>query len=561
MLAVERSERLRELLTGPRLVRVAGAHDALSACLIEKAGFDAVWATGFGMSAAQLGNVDANLLTMTENLEIVRRIVGATTLPVIADCDNGYGNAINVMRTVAEFEAAGVAGICIEDNIFPKRCSFYPGVRRELVSLEEHAGKIRAAKAAQRTPGFVVISRSEALIAGWGMEEAVRRAQAYAAAGADSLFVHSKAPTFEESRELARRVASLSCPLVIVPTTFPQVTPEELEAAGFRMVIFANHALRAALRAMEETLRLIQREGRTDVVSSRIASLQEVYDIVGVSELQENERQFLPPGGEAVTAIILAAGFEKELLPLIKDKPRAMLEVRGKTILERQMAHLNACGIRDIVVVRGYKREAITYPQIRYYDNEAFEDSHILSSLFCAEPEIRGRCILLYGDILFDRAALEKLLRAPGDIVMAVDRAWPDEYRAGLIPADKRADLVITSRPPAPGYRFLPAERESRVLRIGQRIRPEEAHGEFIGMMMVSERGAEILRERYAAAVARGRDLPFQEAPSLARASLTDLVQEIIDGGEPVSSVDLYKGWMEVNTFEDYQRAWADLTE
>src|SRR5215471_136415 len=143
----------------PGVVLAAGAHDALSAKLAEEAGFYAVWASGFGMSAVQ-AVPDANILTLTETLEAVRRICDAVTLPVVADCDNGYGNAINVMRTASEFERAGAAGICIEDNEFPKRCSFYAGVKRELVPAEEHARKIQAATTARRDPGFAIIART-----------------------------------------------------------------------------------------------------------------------------------------------------------------------------------------------------------------------------------------------------------------------------------------------------------------------------------------------------------------------------------------------------------------
>src|SRR5690242_14686391 len=194
--------RLREPRADHPVLLAAGAHDALSAKLAAEAGFDAVWASGFGISAVQ-AVPDANILTLTETLEAVRRIVQAVGIPVVADCDNGYGNAINVMRTAGEFERAGAAGMCIEDNNFPKRCSFYAGVRRDLVPAEEHARKIEAATAARRDPGFAVIARTEALIAGLGLEEALRRARAYADAGADAVLVHSKSRDFAELRAFA----------------------------------------------------------------------------------------------------------------------------------------------------------------------------------------------------------------------------------------------------------------------------------------------------------------------------------------------------------------------
>src|SRR5499425_3618472 len=186
---------LRTLLRRPGPGLVLGAHDALSAKLAEEAGFDAIWASGFGISAAS-ALPDANILTMSETLDAVRRMSDAVQIPVIADCDNGFGNAINVMRTVTEFERAGAAGICIEDNEFPKRCSFYAGVRRDLVLPEEHARKVEAAVAARRSRDFAVIARTEALIVGLGLDEAMSRARLYAESGADAVLVHSKAKSF-----------------------------------------------------------------------------------------------------------------------------------------------------------------------------------------------------------------------------------------------------------------------------------------------------------------------------------------------------------------------------
>jgi phosphoenolpyruvate phosphomutase len=554
---MEQARQLRELLHRPGAMVAVGAHDALSARLIERAGFDAVWASGFAISAAQFALPDANVITMTENLEVIRQMSRATSLPIIADIDNGYGNAINVMRTITEYEAAGVAAISIEDNIFPKRCSFYSGVQRELVSVEEHCGKIRAAKSAQRSADFMVIARTETLIAGYGMEEALRRAAAYAEAGADAILIHSKAPTAVEVMEFARRW-SHDTPLVVVPTTYASTPLQALEAAGFKIVIFANHPVRAAITAMKETLAMLRREGTASLLDLHIASLDEVYDLVGVAELKTAEHEFLPVGAEEVRAIILAAGFEPGLLPLIEDRPKALLDIKGKSILERQVETLNACNIKDIAVVRGYRKDTFTLPNIRYYDNEEYEKNFDLASLFCAEAELRGRCLVLYGDILFDRSVLEKLLQSDQAISLVVDRAWSDHgghMRPGEAPP--KPDLVLLRDPPEHGYRFLPSSADTTVARIGQRQPPEDAHGEFIGMAMFSPQGAEALRQTYHRVVGSYRAGPFHEAPSLEQASLTDMIQELIDQRQDVYAVNIYKGWMEVDTFEDYQRAWA----
>jgi phosphoenolpyruvate phosphomutase len=554
---MDKARQLRELLRRTGAIVAVGAHDALSARLIERAGFDAVWASGFAISAAQFALPDANVLTMTENLEIIRQMSRATDLPVIADIDNGYGNAINVMRTITEYEAAGVAAISIEDNIFPKRCSFYSGVQRELVSVEEHCGKIRAAKRAQRSADFMIIARTEALIAGWGMEEALQRATAYADAGADAILIHSKAPTAAEVTEFARRW-SRGTPLVVVPTTYASTPLQTLEAAGFKMVIFANHPIRAAITAMKETLAMLRREGTASLLDPHIASLDEVYDLVGVTELQAAEQEFLPIGAESVRAIILAAGFEPGLLPLIEDRPKALLDIKGKSILERQVETLNACNIKDIVVVRGYQKDKLALPNIRYYDNEAYEKNFDLASLFCAEAELRGRCLILYGDILFDRSVLEKLLQSDQDISLVVDRAWYDQRRDTRPgEASPKPDLVLLRDPPEQGYRFLPSSADTTVAKIGQQQPPEDAHGEFIGMAMFSATGTELLCQAYHRVAAIHRGGPFHEASSLEQASLTDIIQELIEHGQDIYAVNIYKGWMEVDTFEDYQRAWA----
>jgi len=547
---------LKRLLAQRPQVVACGAHDALSAKLVEQAGFDAIWASGFGLSAVR-AVPDASILTMSETLEATRAMVDATTIPVIADCDTGFGNAINVMRTVADFEAAGVAAISIEDNVFPKRCSFYAGVARELVPAEEHARKIAAAKSAQRSDDFVVIARTEALIAGWGKEEALSRARMYADAGADAILIHSKHPDLSELAEVAR-AWDRPVPLVSVPTTYIGASLHELEQAGFKLVIYANQALRAALDAMKDALATLRR-GDTTGLESRIAPLEDVYALVGVKELKENESRFLLPGGVDCSAVILAAGEDGALGDLTRDRPKCMLDIKGKTILERQIDALNASGIKDIAVVRGHQKSAVRYPQLRTYDNDRYAETGELASLMLAADELRGPTVCLYGDVIFDEAIINRLLRAQGDVVIAVDRAYFDHVQSGNGSVPERAhDLVVTEEAPVSGYRFVPSASGARVKQIGQGLSAGDAHGEFIGLALFSGRGAQLVRDVYADLVQahRGR---FHEAPSLDRASLTDLIQELIDRGHPVTCVDVYKGWMEIDSFDDYRRAWAEI--
>lgn len=271
-----------------------GAHDGLGGRLGERAGFDAIWASGFEI-AASYGLPDANILDMSAQLNASRQINEAVTIPVIADCDNGYGNAINAAYTAKAFARAGIVGISIEDNIFPKRCSFYGSARRELVSAREHALKVRACK--DSTDGeLFVIARTEALIAGHSMAEALDRAEAYADAGADAILIHSKEKTAVQIVEFAKRWTR-PLPLVAVPTTYDSITAEELGRLGYRIVIFANHGLRASIKAMQQAYARLLPAGRACVLKDDIVSLQSVFDLVGVEEMEAAEQKYIPPIG------------------------------------------------------------------------------------------------------------------------------------------------------------------------------------------------------------------------------------------------------------------------
>jgi phosphoenolpyruvate phosphomutase len=542
----------------PGPIVIIGAHNGLSARIGEEAGFDGLWASGFEISASY-AVPDANILTMAENLHAAKMMDEASLLPVVADCDNGYGNAINVIRCVEEYERAGIAAMCIEDNVFPKRCSFYAGVKRELSTIEEHAGKIRAAKAAQRDRDFVVIARTEALIAGWGMEEALLRGRAYADAGADMVLIHSKSKSPDEVLAFARHWDRPGTPLVCVPTIYKTTPVATLHEAGFKLIIFANHAVRSAIKAMTETLTTLKREMYTGSVEDRVVPLERVYELVGVDKMKREETAFMPSESPGVTAVVLAAGASQGLLPLTEELPKPMLDIKGKTVLERQIEVLNACGVKDIAVVRGYKKDAIALPNLRYYDNDAYAATNEVTSLFCAGKELAGPFVLLYGDILFERGHLEKLLKSPADISILVDRSYAGGGRPG---AGRGApDLVVLKGAQEAGYRFVGADTPHQVARVGRAIPPAEAHGEFVGMAMFTRKGARLLTDRYKELAETRPDARLHEASSLAGATITDLLQDLVDRGADVQAIDVFKGWLEIDTFEDYRRAWALIKE
>ena len=229
---------------------------------------------------------DLNLTTMSEALAAAQRIDGATELPVIADCDNGFGGLGNVVRTLVEYERAGISAISIEDNLFPKRNSLLGAdTKRELIPAAEQARRLRAAKRAQVTDDFVLIARVESLIAGHGVQDACERADAYVDAGVDAILIHSRDKTLSEiDGFLAAWSGFGKIPLVAVPTLFPTFSSAQLYERGFNLVILANQPMRAAVGAIEATLAKLAVDGRASDVEDDIVPVNHIFDLVGTKE-------------------------------------------------------------------------------------------------------------------------------------------------------------------------------------------------------------------------------------------------------------------------------------
>jgi methylisocitrate lyase len=284
-----RRKRLRELLAREEILIVPGAYDALTARMIEKVGFDALYMTGGGTVNALTGLPDNGLLTLTEMVMNARYMAQATSIPIISDADTGYGNAVNVMRTVREFEKAGVAGIHLEDQVAPKRCGHLEG--KEVVTTEEMVGKIRAACAARNDPDFVIIARIDAR-AVLGFDEAMRRARAYREAGADVLFPEAL-ESEEEFREFAKGVEG---PLLANMTEFgksPYLTAQQFEAMGYKIVIFPVSTLRVALRAVLDFLTNLKERGTQKDLVDQMLTRKELYDLVDYDTFHAYERDFV----------------------------------------------------------------------------------------------------------------------------------------------------------------------------------------------------------------------------------------------------------------------------
>jgi phosphonopyruvate hydrolase len=283
---------LKGKLAAADLVTLMSAHNPLSARLAEEAGFDGIWASGFELSAAY-GVPDASLLSLTQHLDMTRAIIEQTTIPMVADIDTGYGNAINVLHVVGAYAKAGAAAVVMEDKLFPKDTSLQPGGRQELVRVEEFQGKIEAAREAGRAHDLVVIARTEALIADLGLDETLKRGMAYAEAGADLILVHSKKKTPDEIVAFCERWNG-PIPLTIVPTAYPDLTEEKARALKkIKIMIYANHAIRAAVGAMRQVFAQIRRDGGIHQVDKQIASVEDIFELQRVPAMKAAERKYL----------------------------------------------------------------------------------------------------------------------------------------------------------------------------------------------------------------------------------------------------------------------------
>jgi phosphoenolpyruvate phosphomutase len=285
-------EKMREYLRRNAVAEGVGAGDALTAKLIERCGFDFIWSSSLCVSAS-FAVPDANLISMSQYCETARSMNEAISIPVIADCDTGYGNANNVIYAVKKFEEAGIAGISIEDKKFPKDNSLLEGGRQELAPVEEFAGKIKAAKDHQRNEEFVVIARVEALIAGWGQAEALKRAYKYVEAGADCILIHSKQKVPDEILEFIRNW-DRTTPLVLVPTNYPTLTLKGVEKLKkVKLFIYANQPMRASVKAQEALLQEIKRAGGIHTIDSLMVPVDHIFELQGVPAMKAAEKKYL----------------------------------------------------------------------------------------------------------------------------------------------------------------------------------------------------------------------------------------------------------------------------
>ena len=289
---MKKTTRFKQLLQSKQVEFLMEAHSGLSARIGEEAGFQGLWGSGLSISAA-MGVRDNNEASWTQVLEAVEFMADAARVPILLDADTGYGNFNNARRLVRKLESRGVAAMCIEDKLFPKANSFIRGEAQPLAEVEEFAGKLKAAKDTQSDPDFCVVARIEAFIAGWGLPEALKRAEAYHRAGADAILVHSKLHAPDEILAFMREWGQ-TCPVVIVPTMYYDTPTQVFEQAGVSLVIWANHLLRASIAAMQQAARRIFAARSIEPLEGEIVPVEESFRLQDAGELAKAEKRYLP---------------------------------------------------------------------------------------------------------------------------------------------------------------------------------------------------------------------------------------------------------------------------
>lgn len=549
---MNKTRKLRELFNSNKLIRVMGAHNALGAKLVEKSGFDAAWASGLEISTSY-ALPDANILTMTDFFNAASSMNEAVNIPIVADCDTGFGNSNNVIHLVKKYEAAEIAAVCIEDKLFPKVNSFIPG-RQELASIAEFVGKILAAKNAQSDPDFLVIARVEALIAGWGMEEALKRAHAYADAGADAILIHSKSGSPGEIYEFVDKWNN-QAPLVVVPTKYYDVTTEELQEKSISMVIYANHGIRASIRAMNEVFSSVYASGSTASVEDKIATLDEVFELQGMPQLKESELKYSLDDSASVVAVIPVAGDhlqEHSMKNISEDIPFSMLDINGKPLLQRQVEILNKCRIYSINVVVGYKKEEVGVDGVKLIHNHDYSNTGTLYSIMCALNNISEKTIICYGDVIFDHVILNRIMESKEDITILIDNSYDSKH---VDDDNRRKEVVVVEGKTLKAKRSLHSNALRRIVKIGSDLNNSQCQSEFPGIVFLSKKGVEIVKNIYHSSLEKYREKPFYSVGKFEVALFSDLLQEIINSDFPVYGMEANSGWLEIHSFEDYKLA------
>ena len=535
-----KSGKLRTLLTSDKLEFLLEAHNGISAQIVEQAGFQGIWASGLAISA-QFGVRDSNEASWTQVVDMLEFMSDATAIPILLDGDTGYGNFNNMRRLVKKLEQRSIAGVCIEDKQFPKTNSFIDGERQALAEIGEFCGKIKAGKDSQSNPEFCIIARVEALISGWGMGEALKRAQAYHQAGADGILIHSRQSGPDEILEFARAWNNRA-PLIIVPTTYYSTSVEVFRQAKISLVIWANHMIRASVAAMEKISTEIYTSESVTKAEDNIVPVKKLFALQGTEELNQARALYLRER-EKTNAIILAASRGFALGELTEDRPKIMLSIGGKTLLRHFLDEFKKQAINSVTLVAGYKPETINTSGVDMHVNLDYATTGELSSLALVRSQFHDNMIITYGDLLFRSYILRDLLESEGELVVVVDSAVANVNYSGS------PDYAYCSEP-EDRTRF---KQEVYLQRVSenQNELSTSPSGRWVGLLRVRGQGRQWIEEAITA---------MQSDGNFKQMTLVDLLNRLIAQERPIKVQYINGHWLDINALADLERA-SDFTK
>ena len=526
----KKTTQLKKLINQPSLDFLMEAHNGLSAKIVEETGFKGIWASGLSLSAS-MGVRDNNEASWTQVLDVLEFMSDATTIPILLDGDTGYGNFNNVRRLVQKLEQRHIAGVCIEDKLFPKTNSYIDSTQQPLADIDEFCGKIKAAKDTQIDPDFIVVARVEAFIAGWGLDEALNRAHAYKESGADAILMHSKLENSSEIESFMKEWKN-RLPVIIVPTKYYKTPVKVFKDINISTVIWANHNLRASIQAMKNISNLIYKNESIQDAENVIVPIQEVFRIQQADEYSEAEARYVPSEKNTTNAIILAAA-QGNLGTLTEKTPKTLLKINNKSILETQLSMMRSLGMKDITIVRGFGKEQVSPHNTTLIDNDHHKTTCNLYSLNQAKDHIKNQTIISFGDIIFKDFVLKELLNRSGDCVIVVD--------SDSVKGNNTKEFIEASEK---DERFKVLQKPM-LKQIQRNLDKDKRYGEFIGLMKVNNKGSHLLINLLKK-LEKSPDFKTYHIYDILNKMSKELVIEIIY---------IKESWVDVNTVTDLYEA------
>jgi phosphoenolpyruvate mutase len=551
--------KLKEALEKKKKLRFIEAHNGLSgliACSSKIQNpdgsfneFDGLWISSLTDSAAK-GYPDTGVVDPSSRLATIQEIISVTDKPIIVDGDTG-GEDSSFEYFCSKLENIGVSATIIEDKQFPKRNSLDADNLQILEDPHRFATKINRGKSACLSPYFMIFARIESFIAGYDLQDALIRAEIYLQSQADGIFIHSQKNTPEEIFAFTKEYQVLCNrldiykPLICVPTSYSQITEEELFANHLDIVIYANHLLRAADKSMRQVCESILTHHRSFEATPNLSSVKAIFEITGALDIKEKDSKFF----EKSPGVILLSAGQPTGFALTEYEHLSICDipVHDKKILDYQIDTLHAQTLSDISVVVGYGAEAIETDRVKLIYNPNYKTTKSMYSLFLARDKLQDNCIIIFGDILFDEKIIEHLLSVPNDIVIVTDNSINMKLRKDFKPS---TDLVISTEYSSEASLRKLNKPTEKIIDIGDRINPESATHEFVGIAKFTKVGIDSLCSVYQSLVeSTSRRKDGEE--ELHGLDFSDLLHEMITRGCDVQSISIHRGWAEIHNLND----------